>query len=102
HDEDPASDTEATMFESAALGETKKRTLATNDILGIRDAYPGTSVKLGAPALGCEVGTTPACVAVRRGCGRTPAQSLPWLGVLLGILLAGRWYAGRKTVPRRG
>lgn len=34
-----SSDTEATMYKNAAAGETKRRTLNTDDIQGIRSIY---------------------------------------------------------------
>lgn len=36
----PPDDTEATMYEYSKLGETKKRSLTSDDIAGIRSIYP--------------------------------------------------------------
>ncbi|MCB0404288.1 MAG: matrixin family metalloprotease [Bdellovibrionales bacterium] len=82
-------DTDATMHAMAVPLETKKRDLATNDINGIRAAYPGVS-SLGASFnLSCDISSTASCAATHRPCGS--ARSLiPVILFLAGLIGLGR------------
>jgi hypothetical protein len=57
-------DSDATMFAVASPGELKKRTLAEDDLRGLRSAYPGVGQKI-------NFGPSPSCVPAAKttGCG---------------------------------
>lgn len=82
-------DSEATMFGLAIAGETKKRTLETNDIRGLWEGYLGNSDKLGSQSISCDVGTTGAGCAVVPGKRPSPFQ-LFYLLFIPAILWIGR------------
>ncbi len=98
--------TDATMFAQAGAGETKKRTLAPDDVAGICDAYPPGSLPdtcdftpkggrdltchTGGGGRGCAVTTAPGAPA------GTGSAAVPLLGlVALGAAFVRRRVAGR-------
>jgi hypothetical protein len=48
-------DTDATMYEVANTGEINKRSLNSNDLGGIRAAYPGAGTKIGTTTTLCQI-----------------------------------------------
>jgi len=103
---DHSQEPESTMFATAPLKETKKRSLHQDDIAGVCDIYPIADVPAGGSCWGAPIGfferplygpgdDTP--VMEDPGpCGcSTPGSSpgVPWLGALgvLGVLGLGLW-----------
>lgn len=81
---------ESTMYWSAAPGETKKRTLSDDDVLGLCSVYPK-----GAETVVCE---TPAYRVVGAGCGAVPGDPLPALAaVALGLHLLAQNGGRRRS-----
>ncbi|MCB0419115.1 MAG: matrixin family metalloprotease, partial [Bdellovibrionales bacterium] len=83
-------DTDATMHAMAVPLETKKRDLATNDIAGIKSAYPGVSSLGSSFNLSCDLSSTASCAATHRPCG-SPLSLIPVLMVLATLLGLGRF-----------
>jgi len=88
-------DEEATMFASAVAGETKKRTLATNDIQVLRSAYAGVGTKFDNQNIHCAVADkTIGCLSVHSS--ETKNLNYFWLILyLLTTLGLGKWTTKR-------
>ncbi len=94
HEINPAQDTDATMFATAALGETKKRSLETSDLDGLKAGYAGSRPKWGGTGLSCNVNGLPAACASQNGC---PSPAAPgWIVAIL-IIYSMRFL---RKIPR--
>jgi hypothetical protein len=90
-------DTEATMYSHASVGETKKRTLKTNDLTGLRSAYAGTTNKIASYTFSstCLLDTVSSgCLSVP---GREPSFRSLWIYILM---LGASFLIGRKKMNR--
>ncbi len=98
HEVDPK-DTEATMFASASVGETKKRDLASNDLEGLFAAYRGVGNKIStfSSLAGCSLESRPfSCLSATHP--RTkPREFFGWLLIAVAVAL----YAGRRVATKR-
>lgn len=79
-------DSASTMYPTAPIGDTSKRTLAAEDKQGVCDVYP-----IGKPPLTCGTNSS-GC-----GCGTTGAEGV--LGLAAVLLAFGRRRPGTGTTP---
>lgn len=94
HEVNPV-DTDATMYAVADPGETNKRTLHPDDLLGIHAAYQGVGNKLGVLRTTCEIAASqPSCAAVHR------ENSSPWPMAWIVVYLLTMIGLGRAIVHR--
>jgi hypothetical protein len=90
HEVNPA-DPEATMYASANAGETKKRTLANNDISVLRLAYAGVGQKFDNQNIHCDIAKdNVGCLAVHSPKYKTQNYVSLLLYLVLTVTL-GRW-----------
>lgn len=98
HEVDPK-DTEATMFASASIGETKKRDLANNDLEGLLAAYRGVGTKVGSfsSLAGCSLESRPFSCLSANPPRTKPKEFFGWLTLAVAVAL----YAGRQIASKR-
>jgi hypothetical protein len=101
-----STDPEATMYGSARAGETKKRSLAGDDVAGLAAVYGSAPVEsagggvVSNSSCGVGGGGGGGCSIARDG-ARGIAPDLAWTGIALSLLALRRRRASRCLAPAR-